>query len=260
MTKTSQSIGATSATDIAKLLAQAGPSQELTKLLMEINASGDAFKNVTRDPSRPKDTIKLALNATEIAKAISQIPPTQALAKQSADVNASSEALKAVSKEYSRQDEAIRSSLDTRGISEALTSVNALADVSKRLTDAMPQVNLQLPDVSEFITTALPRTLPDAYLPRSSGSSDEDEGAGAASPRHGETDTLGLEIVSASDLGRLVRRAREGRHLSQQSFADLAGVGRRFLSELENGKATLELGKVLKVAHAAGISLLARER
>ncbi|WP_292475126.1 type II toxin-antitoxin system Y4mF family antitoxin, partial [Mesorhizobium sp.] len=87
-----------------------------------------------------------------------------------------------------------------------------------------------------------------------------DDAQGAAAPGHGETDTIELEIVSASDLGRLVRRARERRHLSQQSFADLAGVGRRFLSELENGKSTLELGKVLKVANAAGISLLARER
>ncbi|WP_082221879.1 helix-turn-helix transcriptional regulator [Mesorhizobium loti] len=67
-------------------------------------------------------------------------------------------------------------------------------------------------------------------------------------------------IASSADLGRLVRKVREGRGLSQQEFADLAGVGRRFLSELENGKLTLELGKVLKVVNAAGIALLARER
>lgn len=67
-------------------------------------------------------------------------------------------------------------------------------------------------------------------------------------------------IGSPADLGRLVRKVREGRGFSQQEFADLAGVGRRFLSELENGKPTLELGKVLKVANAAGISLFARER
>lgn len=69
-----------------------------------------------------------------------------------------------------------------------------------------------------------------------------------------------ITIGSPADLGRLVRAGRERRGLSQQEFADLAGVGRRFLSELENGKPTLELGKVLKVANAAGISLFARER
>ncbi|WP_293409962.1 helix-turn-helix transcriptional regulator [Neorhizobium sp. SHOUNA12A] len=56
------------------------------------------------------------------------------------------------------------------------------------------------------------------------------------------------------DLGRMVRHAREERRLTQQAFADLAGVGRRFISELENGKTTLEFDKVLKVARAAGIS------
>jgi len=61
----------------------------------------------------------------------------------------------------------------------------------------------------------------------------------------------GSTITSPADLGRLVRAARKRRDFSQQQFADLAGVGRRFLSELENGKPTLELGKVLKVAGAA---------
>jgi transcriptional regulator with XRE-family HTH domain len=46
---------------------------------------------------------------------------------------------------------------------------------------------------------------------------------------------------------------------TQQKFADLVGVGRRFLSELEAGKPTLEVGKVLQVASAAGVSILVRE-
>lgn len=48
--------------------------------------------------------------------------------------------------------------------------------------------------------------------------------------------------------------------MTQQAFADLCGVGRRFLSELENGKPTVEFGKVLQVLAAAGIDLTARER
>jgi y4mF family transcriptional regulator len=69
-----------------------------------------------------------------------------------------------------------------------------------------------------------------------------------------------VAITSVHDLGQLVREAREQRKLSQQAFADLAGVGRRFISELENGKATLEFDKVLQVASATGIDLLARRR
>ncbi len=48
--------------------------------------------------------------------------------------------------------------------------------------------------------------------------------------------------------------------MSQQQFADLAGVGRRFLSELENGKATIELGRTLLVTAAAGVDLFALKR
>lgn len=39
-------------------------------------------------------------------------------------------------------------------------------------------------------------------------------------------------IASPSDIGQLIRGARKRKGLSQQQFADLAGVGRRFVSEL----------------------------
>ncbi|MFC3324316.1 helix-turn-helix transcriptional regulator [Mesorhizobium cantuariense] len=80
------------------------------------------------------------------------------------------------------------------------------------------------------------------------------------SDAQGQAEAELATIASPADLGRLVRAVRERRDFSQQAFADLAGVGRRFLSELENGKPTLELGKVLKVTNAAGIVLVARER
>lgn len=67
-------------------------------------------------------------------------------------------------------------------------------------------------------------------------------------------------VAAVDDLGILVRRARQDMGLSQQAFADLAGLGRRFVSELESGKATLEIGRVLRACAAAGIDLMARVR
>ena len=67
-------------------------------------------------------------------------------------------------------------------------------------------------------------------------------------------------IKSTKDLGYLVRTARREMGLSQQQLSDLAGVGRRFVSELENGKATLELNKVVKVCNAVGIDIYAARR
>jgi len=81
----------------------------------------------------------------------------------------------------------------------------------------------------------------------------------AAEQRSGRSQ--GATIVKSPEaLGRLVRQAREAMGLSQGAFADLAGVGRRFISELENGKPTLELGKVMTVCAAAGLDLMAASR
>ena len=84
--------------------------------------------------------------------------------------------------------------------------------------------------------------------------------AGAVTPPIGATSSLPKPIIAPGDLGEVVRAARKDRKMSQANFADLAGVGRRFLSELEAGKPTLEIGKVLLVLTAAGIELVARDR
>lgn len=64
-----------------------------------------------------------------------------------------------------------------------------------------------------------------------------------------------IPISSVADIGQRVRQIRLGMNMTQQRFADMAGVGRRFLIELEHGKASLEIGLVLAVCQAAGIKL-----
>ncbi|WP_282008769.1 helix-turn-helix transcriptional regulator [Brevundimonas aveniformis] len=68
------------------------------------------------------------------------------------------------------------------------------------------------------------------------------------------------ELTSPADLGRLIRERRLAQGLTQQDLADAAGTGRRFVSELEAGKATLELGKVLIVCAALGLDIFAAPR
>lgn len=62
-------------------------------------------------------------------------------------------------------------------------------------------------------------------------------------------------IRSVTDIGRRVREARQAMGMTQQRFADVAGVGRRFLVELEKGKPSLEIGRVLAVCQAAGLKI-----
>lgn len=67
-------------------------------------------------------------------------------------------------------------------------------------------------------------------------------------------------IRSGSDLGAIIALARKSRGYTQQEFADIAGVGRRFVSDLENGKATVQLGKLLQVLTALGLDLELKAR
>jgi len=53
-------------------------------------------------------------------------------------------------------------------------------------------------------------------------------------------------------IARFVRDRRRSTGLTQQELADLAGVGKRFVVELEAGKQTLRLDKVNQVLAAFG--------
>jgi y4mF family transcriptional regulator len=110
-------------------------------------------------------------------------------------------------------------------------------------------------------SVAGPRSAPDPARVDASairGAVDHRQVPPTPEPMHHNASTI--LIASARDLGRLIRAEREKRNLSQQAFADLVGVGRRFISELENGKTTLEFDKVLQVASASGMDVLARRR
>lgn len=62
-------------------------------------------------------------------------------------------------------------------------------------------------------------------------------------------------IRNTEDLGKIVRNARKLQKLSQDDLAGMAGTGRRFIVDLEKGKQTLQLGKVLRVLRTLGVSL-----
>ncbi len=63
------------------------------------------------------------------------------------------------------------------------------------------------------------------------------------------------KISSANQLGALVRRRRREAGAGQAQAAGLAGVGIRFLSELERGKETAELGRTIRVMQRLGLEL-----
>ena len=61
-----------------------------------------------------------------------------------------------------------------------------------------------------------------------------------------------------AEIAASVRAARQSHHLTQAQLAGLSGTGLRFISELERGKPTLALNKVLAVLSALGLRLIVR--
>jgi HTH-type transcriptional regulator / antitoxin HipB len=57
------------------------------------------------------------------------------------------------------------------------------------------------------------------------------------------------------DIGRLVRETRKGLGVTQKELALTSGTGLRFIIELEKGKETAEIGKVLTILQTLGIQL-----
>lgn len=61
-------------------------------------------------------------------------------------------------------------------------------------------------------------------------------------------------------LGARIRTARKAQGLTQADLAGIAGVGTRFISDLERGKETIRFGLTLHVVRLLGIDLYAISR
>ena len=60
-------------------------------------------------------------------------------------------------------------------------------------------------------------------------------------------------IFDNKDLGLLIRKARKKQGLTQADLAGISGLGTRFIGEVENGKSTAHIGKVIQLASSLGL-------
>ena len=67
-------------------------------------------------------------------------------------------------------------------------------------------------------------------------------------------------IHSTSDIGLLIRTRRRELGYTQLELADRVGVGITYLSNLENGKETAEIGKALHILRMLGMDLFVEVR
>jgi y4mF family transcriptional regulator len=63
------------------------------------------------------------------------------------------------------------------------------------------------------------------------------------------------KVKSNSELGVLIRKERKNQQLTQEQLAALAGVGVRFVRELEHGKESCRIGLAIQVLQTLGLSI-----
>ena len=64
-----------------------------------------------------------------------------------------------------------------------------------------------------------------------------------------------VEQKNMEEIGRLVRDERRRQGVTQMQLAGVAGTGIRFVSDLENGKGTIQIGKLLRVVQTLGLGM-----
>lgn len=72
--------------------------------------------------------------------------------------------------------------------------------------------------------------------------------------------SLDMRAQTYEEIGSIVRTERKAQGLRQEELALAAGTGRRFVSELESGKPTVQLRAVLQVLRALGLELEIQRR
>ncbi|HAR91837.1 MAG TPA: transcriptional regulator [Eubacterium sp.] len=64
-----------------------------------------------------------------------------------------------------------------------------------------------------------------------------------------------MKANSASTLGEAIKKRRKELGLKQKDVADATGFSVSFISDLENGKPTAELGKSLHIINMLGMDI-----
>lgn len=66
---------------------------------------------------------------------------------------------------------------------------------------------------------------------------------------------MAKQVKNPADIDALVRSTRKEQNLRQDELAGVSGVGLRFIVDLEAGKPTAQIGKVMQVLQTLGCSI-----
>jgi HTH-type transcriptional regulator/antitoxin HipB len=75
-----------------------------------------------------------------------------------------------------------------------------------------------------------------------------------------QNSAIAAKIRSTQELGEFVRQYRTSQKILQADIAGLANTGNRFVVDLEKGKPTLQLQKVLDVLDLIGLEVIVQRK
>ena len=69
-----------------------------------------------------------------------------------------------------------------------------------------------------------------------------------------------MKITDSKELGNTIRERRKKLSYTQKYIAEITGFSVSFLSDLENGKPTCEIGKILHLVNLLGLDFSVEAR
>ncbi len=68
------------------------------------------------------------------------------------------------------------------------------------------------------------------------------------------------KIFDAASLGSAIRKRRKEMNYTQSYLSEVSGLSITFISDIENGKATAEIGKTIRLINLLGMDVLLEGR
>lgn len=77
--------------------------------------------------------------------------------------------------------------------------------------------------------------------------------SGSRTPSSGSTPAQPFRLYTAASIGPAIRKYREEAGLTQAELAEMAGLNRTYLSNLEQGRETEQVRRILRVLKLLGV-------
>ena len=69
-----------------------------------------------------------------------------------------------------------------------------------------------------------------------------------------------MKIINTESIGKVIRERRKALGYTQGFIADFTGLSVSFISDVERGKSTAEIGKIIMLINTLGLDLMVESR